>query len=1557
MNDEKMLAYLKKVTGELHEARRELERRPKASDEPIAIVAMSCRFPGGVTTPEGLWDLVENGVDAISGFPSDRGWPEDLFSPDPDRAGTTYVDRGGFLSDAAGFDPEAFGISPREATAMDPQQRLLLELGWEAFERAGIAPSSLRGSATGVFAGGCTFNYEGDYREASEELAGHLLTGNVTSVLSGRVSYVFGLEGPAITLDTGCSSALVAMHLAVRSLRQRECSLALAGGAAVMSTPGVFVEFSRQRGLAADGRCKSYAAAADGTGWAEGAGFVLLERLSDARRNGHPVLALLRGSAINQDGASNGLTAPNGLAQQRVIRSALKDADLTPIDVDAVEGHGTGTTLGDPIEVRALMETYGKRRPEGRPLRLGSVKANIGHTQAAAGVAGVIKTVMALRKERLPESLHIDSPTPEVRWRGSGVELLTEPVDWPRGERVRRAGVSGFGVSGTNAHVIVEEAPKSTDEPEPLPEEDGPEAFVPWPLSARGEEALRAQAARLAEHVRTGEWTPRDVGYSLAVSRSHLEHRAVVVGSDREGLLAGLDALSAGHGAPALVTGEARTPLAPVLVFPGQGSQWAGMAAELMETSPVFRERLEECAEAFADHVERSPIDVLRTPRGERLDDRVDVIQPALFSVMVGLAELWRAHGVEPAAVIGHSQGEIAAACVAGALSLRDAARVVALRARALRSLSGTGGMLSLGLSAEETERRLADHEGRLFLAAVNGPTDTVVSGEPEALAELQRIMAGQDVRARIVPVDYASHSPHVDTVADALLRDLEPVEATSSEVSFYSTVSGERRDTATLDAGYWVRNLRNPVRLDTAVAAAHRDGLRLFIEVSPHPVLVPPVQASVPDAVVTATLRRDEDSSRRFLEALAEAHTAGADVDFSAAFDRAASRRVELPTYAFRRRRFWRERSLRSTSATTGGTASWRYRTVWTAATERGVGARGPWLVVAPPGADVDPVVSALRDSGAEPEHVSVDPETTRETLAKLLRESAEDRGFAGVLSLYADTDEDVTDDVPTGALGTLILHQALGDAGIDAPLWSVTRAGVSVDGEPVRPGQAVHWGLGLSLGAEHPERRGGLVDLPADAGPGELDRMVSLLGGGNDPRRETQCAVRPQGVFARRLVRSHDDPARPWTPEGTVLITGGLGGIGSQVARLLAGSGARRLVLLGRRGPDTPGAEELRDELSGLGAEVVIEACDCADREALAGVIDGIPDEHPLTAVVHAAGVLETDPADRLGPDGLRTALRAKALSARNLHELTRDLPLEAFILFSSAGAVFGAPGQAAYAAANAYLDGLAVHRRSLGLPATSLAWTVWSGSGMVDERTERSFAERGARPMAAAPAFEALRAAAGGRAPHVLVGDIDWARFASPEGVTEPGPLLDEIPEASAAIVDDAKGALELPADREKAVATLCDLVSEQAAEVLGHEGAAAVPRGRLLKDLGFDSLTSVALRNRLAAASGVRLPVTLAFDHPSVEAIAERLHAELVPDPADRAAEEVDRLEDLLRADEDGRLRDAVLDRLRSVLWKWDTDGSGGGIPDGDADELRDATDEEIFELLDNELGNA
>nr|WP_062212863.1 type I polyketide synthase [Streptomyces sp. NBRC 109706] len=2185
--EDKLRDYLKRVTADFSKLRRHTAELEARQHEPIAIVGMACRFPGGAESPEDLWRLVADGIDAISPFPTDRAWPDDLYDAEADGPGKSYVLEGGFLHDAGHFDPEAFGISPNEALAMDPQQRLLLEASWEAFERAGIAPTALRGSRTGVFAGAVSSDYATG-RAVPPGVDGFVATGTMASVISGRVAFALGLQGPAVTIDTACSSSLVALHLAVQSLRQGDCDLALAGGVNVMPTPAPFTAFSQQRGLARDGRCKTFSAAADGTIWSEGVGMLLVERLSDAQRNGHRVLALVRGSATNQDGASNGLSAPNELAQRQVIQDALANAGISATEVDIVEAHGTGTTLGDPIEAQALLATYGQDRPEGRPLWLGSIKSNLGHGGAAAGVAGVIKMVLAMRAGTMPRSLHIDEPTPHVDWSSGAVELLTEAREWTENGHPRRAGVSSFGVSGTNAHIIVEQAPAEDAQGPVVVAADREPVWrtpmLPWVISARGPEALTGQAERLAAATAGSDLEVADAGWSLLSTRAVLEHRAVVWGDTVETLAAGLRA--------PIVSGAVGSDAAAgtVFVFPGQGAQWVGMGRGLLVSSPVFAARLGECEVALAPFVEWSLVGVLEG-EDEGWLEQVDVVQPVLWAVMVSLAAVWESIGVRPSAVVGHSQGEIAAAVVAGGLSLEDGARVVALRSAAIRDLAGSGGMVSVAAGPERVAELLGSVEG-VSVAAFNGPSATVVAGE---VAGLERLMAAAEaagVRARRVPVDYASHSAHVAAIEDRILADLAPISPRTGSIPLISAVTGEPLDTSGMDAAYWYRNLRQPVRFADAMNHAVGQGFRRIVEVSPHPVLTVPVQEILETAdvagVVVGTLRRNEDEAARLIASAGELWVNGTSVDWTAFYAGRAVRRVDLPTYAFQRKRYWLEPQPLAGDAAGLGLGSTEHPLLGAAVTlaadggvlltgrlslrshpwladhavrgtvllpgtgfvelalragdqvgcgqlreltlqaplllpEQGgvqlqvvvgspdeTGSRSvrvysraedadpelPWtshgegvltneapvlpddadLVVWPPqGAepvDVAPFYPAAAEVGYEygpvfqglravwrrgdevfaevalPESAQTDAArfgihpalldaalhanglgafgTTDEGLslpfawtgvslhatgAHALRVRIGRAGSGGLAVLVADlTGQPVAhaeslvlrpvtagqlaaagqvrdglfrvvwtpaepdaataaSDVPpfadwavldedrfglglaafdptadragaappplvvfAPALPTAradesagaatrsvldVLHTVrewLADEGTaNARLAVVTRGAVAADASHADPDLALSavWGLVRSAQSENPDRLL-LVDLdPATEGPAaedtegpaaedaaaELARAVEValrnaetqtvvragvvlvprmnrlgeggglvpppesaawrldaLGGGTleslalvpAPEAEAplppgqvrvavraaglnfldvllglgmapadremgieaagvvveigegvtrlavgdrvmglvpkgfgslavtdsrvlapvpdgwtfeqaasvpvafltayyglvdlaglragesvlvhaaaggvgmaavqlarhlgaevfatasepkQSAVRALGVPAERIASSRDldfrdtflaatdgagmdvvldslarefvdatlellprggrflemgktdirDPEqvaadhphvryrafdmgeagpdrigeilaeivrlfeagvlRPlpvtgWDvrrapeafrfmsqarhtgkivltvpagpdPNGTVLITGGTGTLGAMLARhLVAERGVTSLLLTSRTGFDAPGAVELAAELIALGARVEIAACDAAEREQLAKVIDAIPADRPLTGVVHAAGVLDDGVLGSLTEDQVQRVLRPKIDAAVNLHELTRDADLALFALYSSVAGLFGAPGQGNYAAANAFLDALAQHRHALGLPATSLVWGFWAdASGMtghLDGRDRARISGNGLVPLTPDEGHALFDAAVRTDEPLLVTARLDLGSGAAPTDPALLPPLMRALvrtgparrtAQSTAATGGGTALAARLAtlgeAERDKVV---LDLIRGHVATVLGHTNAQAVGAERPFKEMGFDSLTAVELRNRLNTATGLSLPATLIFDHPSPQALARLIRSELVVTDADTTpplVAQLDRLDASLdAASPDDIARDRIVDRLRATLARLnDASSASTPLPDDNDDDLATATDDELFDLLEDELG--
>ncbi|SES17404.1 type I polyketide synthase [Lentzea albida] len=1774
-DQEKLVGLLKKLTADLQQTRTRLRQAESRDREPIAIIGMACRYPGDVESPEDLWRLVDEEREGISAFPTNRGWNlEGLFDADPESSGTSYVNTGGFVHTADEFDAEFFGISPREALAMDPQQRLLLQVTWEAIERAGIAPGSLAGTRTAVYAGVSSQEYGPRLHEEALNVEGYLLTGTTCSVHSGRIAYNLGLEGPAVSVDTACSSSLVAIHLAVQALRSGECDLALAGGANIMGGPGVFVEFSRQRGLSPDGRCKSFAEAADGTGWSEGVGVVMLEKLSDARRNGHEVLAVVRGSAINQDGASNGLTAPSGPAQRSVIAQALADARLSTRDVDVVEAHGTGTRLGDPIEAQAVLATYGQDRPGDRPLWLGSLKSNIGHTQCAAGVGSVIKMVMALRNDTLPKTLHVDTPTPFVDWESGSVELLTSAQEWPRQDQPRRAGVSSFGISGTNAHLIIEEAPAEVvtgDEPG-----GRGHGAVPVVLSGTNREALAAQARRLRSHLEADPAaTPLDVAYSLATGRTALAERGVVLATDRDGLLDGLAVLADGGRSDQVLQGGVRTGKTAFL-FTGGGAQYLAMGRELCEAHPAFAAIFDAVTAEFDAHLPR-PLREVMFAEDSALLDRIDYMLPALFAIEVSVARLLESWGVVPDFVAGHSIGEFAAAHIAGVWSLADAARIVAIRGRLMNSLPPGGAMVAIQASEEEVAPELT---GLVGFAALNGPTSVVISGDEETAMAIAQRFKDKGRKAKKLVVSQASHSALMDGILDEFGRATAELTYSAPRIPIMSTLTGKQAGADEVgDPQYWVRHIRRPVRFTDAVSVLEREGVTRYVEVGPNGVLTAAAMEIVerPDAAeFVSSLRKNGAEDLDVAGMVARLHISGAPIDWTAFFGDTGARRVGLPTYAFQNSPYWLANDDGPADLSSIGLASAEHPVLqaaivpadgdgalfagrvslsshtWLAdhavlgtvivpgaglvelairaGDEVGCGTVEELTLHAPvlPGSEgslaLQVVVGDADEDGRRPVSVHSRPRNapagqawTRNADGWLRPATAAqdwvqgewppagadavaldgfydrlaDSGFGygpvfqGLRAAWRRGDEVFAEvALPDAGTDGFTIHPALLDAALhtlflapgadesaalpfswsgvslhatgarslrvrltgggnsgslaavddagqpvlsvksiavrpvtadqlraaDAPEnlyaveWTATQAGLAepwtdhadlpadgaVEGHVVYPAlagddpvadahrlttsvlgvlrtwleddrfaaatlvvrtdagescpasAAVH-GLVRSAQSEHPGRVV-LFDGPADA-------VGEAIATG-----EPQVAARGGELVVPRLVPAvvTGDPAA-WDPNGTVLISGGTGDLGALAARhLVTGHGVRHLVLTSRRGIDAPGAAALRDELTALGAEVVVERCDAADRQALAAVLGRIPAEHPLTGVVHVAGVLDDGLVTAITPERLAGVLAPKVDAAWHLHELTQDKGLEHFVLYSSAAGVLGSPGQGGYAAANSFLDALAGLRRARGLAARSLAWGPWQqdqgltahlDGAQTDRLGRDGFASldraEGMRAFDAALALdEALavpvkidltalnRVARSTEVPAVLRGLV---RTAGRRTATTSEKRELSLVERLAALP---------AAERPDAVQ---DAVLEQVADVLGHSSGAVIDPERAFTELGFDSLSSVNLRNRLNAMFELRLAATVVFDHPSPRAIAAFVLSLLpgLDEPINAGEVDEQQIRRVLATVPFDRLRTAgVLDALVRLANDPAADTAGAAAP---ADDLVDEMD--------------
>ncbi|MVU75789.1 SDR family NAD(P)-dependent oxidoreductase [Nocardia sp. ET3-3] len=1793
-NEERLSRYLRKVTGDLRTANKRIQQLEDRAGEPLAIVGMSCRYPGGADTPARLWELVSSGTDAVGPFPADRGWDlEGLYDSDPDTPGTISTREGGFLYDAGDFDAGFFSIPPSVAESMDPQQRLYLEATWEALEDAGIDPVSLRGGDTGVYAGVIHQDYGPRIGSPglTAESEGQAYPGVSASILAGRVAFTFGFKGPALSVDTACSSSLVALHLACQALRQGETSLALVGGVTVMSDPTLLIAFSRQRGLSPDARCRAFAAAANGTGFSEGLGMLAVERLSDARRHGHRVLAVIRGSAINQDGASNRLTAPNGPSQEKVIAQALANAGLAPADIDAVEAHGTGTTLGDPIEAQALIAAYGRGRT-GDPLRIGSLKSNVGHTSAAAGVGGVIKMVQALRHEMLPPTLHVDAPTPEVDWSAGTVRLLTAAEPWPAGERVRRAGVSSFGASGTNAHVILEEAPAVAAPAEPAEAAEGsarvPSALTPWLVSAKTEEGLRAQAARLRHWVLDNpDLAIDDIGYSLLTTRAQLEWRGAVVGEDREALLAGLEVLTEPTESTDVAAGRAVSRKAAFLCT-GGGAQRVGMGRELYEAFGVFAAALDEVCEHFDPLMGGSLKRLMFTGRWGEDDSadadtsvlhRIEFSTPALFAYEVALSRLLDSFGVTPDVLVGHSTGELAAAYLAGVWSLPDACRLVEARGRLMGQLPDGGAMLAVAADENEVAEALADHAGRVSIGAVNAPDALVVSGDEDAVAAIERWFADRGRETSRLRISIASHSHRMDPMLDEFAAVAREVTYHRPRTPLVSNLSGRMAGDEVLDPDYWVAHIRGTVQFARGIDALVAFGARRFLEIGPDAVLTAMTQQNLSadiaaQSLLVAAARRGRGEAEQFLNCLARAYTAGVEVDWRVLFAARPVSPVSLPTYAFQRRRYWLPVS-RGTGGVEAAGLSVIEHPMLDAALPMADGGfvltgqlsalSQPWLadhairevMVLPGTAFVElalcagaetgcPVIEELTlqaplvfpTTGGVHVQIVVGPESPQRAISIYSRGEHDHDGqwvlhahglltgrtgtaapesevwppvaatevdlagafltpdydmgpaFRNVRALWRRGDEvfaDIALDAETGAHAEGFgIHPALLDAVIQAGLlagaveipagqvvlpfsWesvslytteaSALRAHLTVDGasatlrvtdqkgQPVLSGTVTSRPMPLgqlvaARGVADPVLE--LVWSPAEAGEyrtddssvGWWDRLVpdaavppvvvieagtgwsehtgtdvvtathtevvrildvaqawaadsrfaastlvvathgavplpgedctDLAGAAvwglirtaqaEDPGRiilvdtdisvdgqvaariaamdEPQLVVRDDVTYTARLAR----PAAPIADvdsvgafgTGTVLITGGTGGLGAVVARhVVVEHGVTSLVLVSRSGPDAEGAAALIAELEQLGAQARVVACDVSDADAVAALVAGIPAERPLTGIIHAAGVLDDGTIGSLTAQRMDAVLAPKADAAWHLHAATEDLNLAAFVVFSSVSGTIGAPGQANYAAANTFLDGLVAHRRARGLSGRSLAWGLWARtSGMtggLDASDVARLSRGGFLAMPDEHAFAGWRAALGRDAAHVVIAAVDTAelRVQAESGLlptvlrglvpqTGGRPRQTRQPSAAPAATSDLR-------QRE----TVLDIVIRHVAAVLGHDSTAAIDPDRLFTEQGFDSLGAVELRNRLQTATGLSLPPAVAFKHPSPNALTDHLHEQLADRPGETPVRSIDavfeELEAVLAAgDWDDPEKARIATRLRSMV---------------------------------------
>jgi acyl transferase domain-containing protein/acyl carrier protein len=1516
---EETRARLARALTALKDLRAQVDALKQARSEPIAVIGIGCRYPGGVQDADGFWRLLRDRTDAIREVPPDRWDIESFYDADPDAPGKIATRYGGFLDHLDQFDPYFFGMAPREAASLDPQQRLLLEVAWESLEHAGLAADRLRGSRTGVFVGISGSDYGQLLLNAPPEtIDSYMASGNASSVAAGRLSYVFGFEGPSLAIDTACSSSLVSVHLACQSLRLGECDVALAGGVNVILTPAVSINHSRARMLAPDGRCKTFAADADGFVRSEGCGLVVLKRLSSARADGDLILAQIRGSAVNQDGRTSGLTVPNGRAQQKVIRDALMSADVSPSDVSYVEAHGTGTSLGDPIELNALAAVFAERPPE-RPLVVGSVKTNLGHAEAAAGVAGLIKAVLALQHESIPANLHFSRPTPRFAWDKMLLTVTPAPMPWPRSATPRIAGVSSFGFGGTNAHVVLAEA----ELPVPEAAEPGPPVHV-LALSARSDEALRELAGRHAQHLARTDQPLGDFCHTVNSGRSRLPHRLAAVGASHAEIETKLKNFASSQQDGSALRGKADASRPPPVAFlcTGQGAQYAGMARELFQTEPAFRDQLQLCDALLRHELDRPLLEVLYADEPDPLLHQTLYTQPALFVLEYALGALWMSWGVVPGVLVGHSVGEYAAACLAGVFSLEDGIRLIAARARLMQQLPAGGAMAAVFTGEDEVRSAIAALAPEVSVAAMNGPRHIVIAGAAARVNNLRRHFAARGIDCTALNVSHAFHSVLIEPMLDAFERVAESVRFSPPRLDLVSNVTGRRAGAEITRADYWRRHAREPVQFLAAIRSCEELGVATFLEIGPHPVLSGMARQCIehPTAALLPSLQRSKGDWQTMMESLGALEVRGAPVDWQAVARPYGRRRVHVPTYPFQRQRYWaasrhaspaRRNSEPAVEPAAGGearlyTLDWMPQPRAVRHAEAAGGPPGRWLLLSDAGGTADTLADALAARGHQVIRVcrgqsrseaadgtfTIDPTASqdfRNLLQRLGASRAPLRGIIHAWAVDAPSAEGLTAaalaDESAAAAGSLLhLVQALlAEKPEQMPrLWLFSRAAQRVGSETPQVAQAVLWGMGKAIAREHPELWGGMIDLDPGGTSGCDAAIIDEI---LDPDGEDHIAYRGGRRFVARVVAcDRPAPIRPTTisPDGTYLITGGCGGLGLETARWLVAQGCRHLALVGRRGA-TQAAQDAIAALKQRGASVTVFCADVADesrmREVLAEIRAG---GLPLRGVVHAAGLPGHGTIAELDLERFKDLFAAKICGAWILHTLTRDLSLDFFVSFSSLVSLWGAREQAHYIAANHFLDCLTQYRRSLGLPALCVNWGPLRGGGMLPPQDVGELERIGVTTTPLAHATSALSTLLQADIAQAAVVAIDWPRYRAIFQSRGPCRLFDLVAEERAApnpapVSPPPAGILSALRDapeNERREILLAHLRAT-AAQVLRLEPGRVIDSRQGLFDMGMDSLTAMELRTKLQSSFAVALSATVVFDCGTLDSLADFL----------------------------------------------------------------------------------
>lgn len=1467
-DQEKLMQQLKDAVVAIKKLKADLQAEREKDHEPVAIIGMAMRLPGDTNTAERYWELLETGFDAITDIPKARFDAKKLFTTDPNEPGKITLLQGGFVKDIDQFDGSFFDISYAELENLDPQQRMLLEVSYEAIENAGINAKSLIDSDTGVFVGVTNVDYQtksyrtGDYTSINH----YSYSGQAICAHSGRISYLMGFQGPSIALDTACSSSLVATHLAVRALRNRESGLALVGACNLIVDPEQTIYFSHLNALSKDSRCKSFSNDGNGFVRSEGCGVVVLKRLADAQRDGDNILAIIKGTAVNQDGKSNGFTAPSVKAQIKLLETALKDALLTAEQVDFIEAHGTGTKIGDPIEMDAISAVYKKHKTKDQPLLVGSVKSNIGHTESVAGMAGMMKMVLALQHKKIPQNLHFEHPNELIDWQGLPITVPTRLTNWDK--ETRYAGISGFGVTGTNAHVILGNAPTTA-----TPEIHLPKDIYVLTLSAKTDESLRLLVKKYISFIEAATAPLEDICAMAALKRTHWEERTTFLARSKEEMIEKLKDFSEMEYESSKLFDEETVPPV-VFVFPGQGSQWIGMGKQLMEHEEVFKTAMLACSDAFKKFIDWDLIEELNKPEATSRLNEIDIVQPALVAIEIALAKLWQSKGIHPEFVVGHSMGEAAAAYIAGILSMDEAAQVICLRSKLMKSQSGKGEMGVTDLTEQEARQYISGREDKLSIAVMNSPTSTVIAGEPEALNAVFTQLEAAGRFCRKVKVDVASHSPQMDPIKEELRQALQNLQPKDGEISFFSTALNKVIKGSELNADYWVNNLRNPVQFGSVIRSILEKDDSVFLEMSPHPVLLNAIQeniqASGKKAKGIPSIFREKDEVLDFMANLAALHNTGYPIDWKAIYP-SIGRFVVLPNYAWVKERFWYDKKhYVGQQPITQPAEAYLYNLSWKEVDIQRLSLSGKRILVA----------NGQHSLG---QRIIEKLQAANQVIEWNGADVLEKPDLVLVLGIS-------TFDVPSTAIQQLEVQErnCMNAINVLAFLnkknWH-TQVVIATNGsqqvlstDTINLNGAGLFGMGRTLDNEHSEFKHYRIDLPYEPSEEELSSFIGILGSNNQYK---EISIRSNQIKSHQIVACSeeisDEPIAYGS--GTYLVTGGTSGLGLLYAEWLATQGVKQIALVSRSGakPETNAAVQ---RMQANGSQVNIYKGDIGNLSDLMTLLTNIQQQQSsLSGVVHAAGILDDGSLLQLTDEKFKNVMQAKVVGAWNLHLATKEMRLSHFILFSSGASILGTSGQGNYVAANSYLDQLAHYRTSIGLPALAINWGNIGEVGLAasDANRGKRLVEQGMgvfSPKDLPVYFKALLQAEGAQ---WMLMDIDFKKWAAANPAVKQNTLYGNFIEINetTATQQGGFGQATTYAQALKQVRDFVKSVVSATTKVPVNK----IKEDATFKSMGIDSLMALQLKNKFQTEYQLNLAVSSIWTYPTVEKYSEFLAKEL------------------------------------------------------------------------------